>query len=140
MRRVVIGVDEHGRSCVVSDDQLEGPDNVSRSIWTIKPNENAARIAAVDSSHSPLKVPKGGAVWRDAYIHQWSAMRYPLHTTPTVDFTYVLEGDITLDLDEGSVELRAGDCVVQQATRHAWRNHRDHPVRLLTVLVASSES
>ena len=138
MRRVVIGINTHGRSCVVSDDQVEGPVNVSRTIWALEPKDTAARVAAVDPSQSPLPVPKGGAVWRDTYIHRWSEARYPLHTTPTVDCTYVLEGVIFLDLEDGSVELHAGDCVVQQATRHAWRNEGDRPVHMLNVLIAPS--
>src|ERR1022692_2313909 len=32
-------------------------------------------------------------------------------------------GEVYLELDDGSeVLLRAGDCVVQNGTRHAWRN------------------
>ena len=34
-----------------------------------------------------------------------------------------VSGEVYLELDDGSeVLLKAGDCVVQNGTRHAWRN------------------
>jgi len=46
-----------------------------------------------------------------------------MHTTDTVDFDVVLSGEIYLELDDGSeVLLKAGDCVIQNGTRHAWQN------------------
>jgi uncharacterized cupin superfamily protein len=49
--------------------------------------------------------------------------RHPLmHRTETVDYAVVLEGEITLILDEGEVILKAGDVVIQRGTNHAWSN------------------
>jgi quercetin dioxygenase-like cupin family protein len=46
-----------------------------------------------------------------------------MHTTDTVDFDVVLSGEVYLELDDGAeVLLKAGDCVVQNGTRHAWHN------------------
>ena len=45
-------------------------------------------------------------------------------------------GDITLELDDGSVLLHPGDCVVQRETNHSWRNDNDFPVRLVAVMVS----
>jgi quercetin dioxygenase-like cupin family protein len=51
-----------------------------------------------------------------------------MHTTPTIDFEVVLSGEVVLELDDGaSVTLRAGDTVVQNGTRHRWRNAGDIP-------------
>ncbi|HZE38766.1 MAG TPA: cupin domain-containing protein [Stackebrandtia sp.] len=47
-----------------------------------------------------------------------------MHTTDSLDYVMVVSGEITLDLDGGErAVLRAGDVVVQNGTRHAWRNH-----------------
>jgi hypothetical protein len=44
-----------------------------------------------------------------------------MHTTDTVDFDVIVSGEVFLELDDGSeVLLKAGDCVVQNGTRHAW--------------------
>jgi mannose-6-phosphate isomerase-like protein (cupin superfamily) len=53
------------------------------------------------------------------------------HTTRTVDFVYLLSGELTLVLDRESVRIQAGDCVVQQVVHHAWRNDSAEPAVLL---------
>jgi hypothetical protein len=59
-----------------------------------------------------------------------------MHTTPTVDYTIVLDGEIWMELDGGELtHLTAGDVVVQNATRHGWRNKSDKPVTLAAVLI-----
>ena len=50
-----------------------------------------------------------------------------MHQTPTIDFAIVISGEIWLELDEGEVHLKPGDCVVQRGTMHAWRNRSDRP-------------
>ncbi len=46
-----------------------------------------------------------------------------MHTTDTVDFDVVISGEVVMELDDGAeVLLKAGDCVVQNGTRHAWYN------------------
>ncbi|WP_280424592.1 cupin domain-containing protein [Nocardia carnea] len=61
-----------------------------------------------------------------------------MHTTPTVDYTIVTEGEIWLELDDGSQTLlTAGDVVIQNATRHAWRNKSEHPAKIVSVLIGA---
>jgi mannose-6-phosphate isomerase-like protein (cupin superfamily) len=46
-----------------------------------------------------------------------------MHTTPTIDFDLVLAGEVILELDNGATKtLKPGDIVVQNGTRHRWRN------------------
>ncbi len=46
-----------------------------------------------------------------------------MHTTDSVDFDVVVFGEVVLELDDGAeVVLKAGDCVIQNGTRHAWHN------------------
>ena len=49
---------------------------------------------------------------------------YPgLHRTNTVDFGYIISGEVWLELDSGESQLlKAGDCYVQNGTRHIWHN------------------
>ncbi len=61
-----------------------------------------------------------------------------MHTTDTIDFEVVLEGEVWLELDDGvEVRLQAGDTVVQNGTRHAWRNHGDTTARLAVFIVGA---
>ena len=61
-----------------------------------------------------------------------------MHTTASVDYEFVVSGRVLLELDDGAtVELGAGDTVVQNGTRHAWRNPYDEPARMVVVLVGA---
>ena len=62
--------------------------------------------------------------------------RHPfMHRTESVDYAVVLEGEITMLLDEEDVELKAGDIVIQRGTNHAWSNRSGKPVRMLYILI-----
>lgn len=61
-----------------------------------------------------------------------------MHTTNTVDFDLVLSGEVWLELDDGAeVHLQAGDCVVQNGTRHAWRNRSQEPCVIAIALIGA---
>jgi mannose-6-phosphate isomerase-like protein (cupin superfamily) len=62
-----------------------------------------------------------------------------MHTTLTVDYGIVLSGEITLELDDAAVvHLKAGDCVIQNGTRHAWRNPHDAACVMAFIMVGAS--
>lgn len=61
-----------------------------------------------------------------------------MHTTDTVDFEVVLSGRVILELDHGAItELRAGDTVVQNGTRHRWTNSHDVPAVIAVFMVGA---
>jgi hypothetical protein len=58
-----------------------------------------------------------------------------MHKTNTVDYAIVYEGEIWLELDDAkTIHLKRGDVVVQNGTRHAWRNRGTTPVTMLFFL------
>ena len=62
--------------------------------------------------------------------------RHPfMHRTESVDYAVVLEGEITMLLDEQDIVLKAGDIVIQRGTNHAWSNRSGKPVRMLYILI-----
>jgi hypothetical protein len=64
-----------------------------------------------------------------------------MHRSDTVDFVYVLEGEIVLELDAGvETTLRAGDTLVQNGTRHAWRNRSGRDCRMLVLMLGAARS
>jgi mannose-6-phosphate isomerase-like protein (cupin superfamily) len=61
-----------------------------------------------------------------------------MHTTDTVDIDVVISGEVDLELDDGEiVHLRAGDCVIQNGTRHAWHNRTSEPAVLFVTLLGA---
>jgi quercetin dioxygenase-like cupin family protein len=65
--------------------------------------------------------------------------RHPyMHRTDTIDYAVVLQGSITMLLDDQDVELGAGDVVIQNGTNHAWANRGHGPCLMAFVLVDAS--
>ncbi len=63
-----------------------------------------------------------------------------MHKTNTVDYSVVYDGEIWLELDDAeTVHLKRGDVVVQNGTRHAWRNKGTKPVTMLFFLNGARE-
>jgi hypothetical protein len=62
-----------------------------------------------------------------------------MHVTQTVDYAILLDGELWLELDDGeTVHLDAGDIVVQQATRHGWRNKGERPATIAFVMLGAA--
>ena len=64
-----------------------------------------------------------------------------MHRTDTTDYAIVLSGEIWLELDDGAKKhLAAHDVVVQQRTRHAWRNTSEAPTTLAFCMIGHMPS
>ncbi len=63
-----------------------------------------------------------------------------MHKTNTVDYAIVFDGDMWLELDDAkTIHLKKGDVVVQNGTRHAWRNKGTAPATMLFFLNGAKE-
>jgi len=58
-----------------------------------------------------------------------------MHRTESIDYGIILEGEITLILDNEETVVRAGDVVVQRGTNHAWANRGKGVCRIAFILV-----
>ena len=58
-----------------------------------------------------------------------------MHRTQTLDYGIVLEGEITLLVDEGETVVRAGDIVIQRGTNHGWANRSGRNCRVAFILI-----
>lgn len=64
-----------------------------------------------------------------------------MHSTDSLDYGIVIDGDIWLELDDGvRTLLTTGDIAVQCGTRHAWRNKSDRPATMAFVLIGARRS
>ena len=63
-----------------------------------------------------------------------------MHKTNTVDYAVVYDGETWLEVDDAkTIHLRRRDIVVQNGTRHAWRNKGTKPVTMLFFLNGAKE-
>ncbi len=64
-----------------------------------------------------------------------------MHITDSIDYVVVVSGEVTLELDDGErTVLRAGHVVVQNGTRHAWRNHGTEPATIVGVAIGADRT
>jgi mannose-6-phosphate isomerase-like protein (cupin superfamily) len=142
--RRIVTEERGGRSRVAVDG--EAPHTWCDEIWVTSTGDPSGMDPA--DRLLGLDVEPGGTRFRMVDLPPDAVMRAHLvgggvegvdpegfHRTPTVDYVYVLDGPVELVLDDGSVVVEPGDCVVQRGTNHAWRNHGDKPIRLLTVMI-----
>jgi mannose-6-phosphate isomerase-like protein (cupin superfamily) len=54
-----------------------------------------------------------------------------MEKTKSLDFCYIMEGEITLILDTEEVHLKEGDTVIQRGSNHAWSNRSDKPCTII---------
>lgn len=57
------------------------------------------------------------------------------HKTASLDYAFVLDGEIWALLDEDEKLMRAGDVLIQRATNHSWANRSGKPCRMAFVLL-----
>jgi hypothetical protein len=114
--------------------QLAPPPRGTRiRVLDVPPDD--ASLAGVTAEQAAAHFAEVGAA--GASSHAGAATRHAfMHRTETIDYGIVLEGEITLILDEGETVARAGDIVIQRGTNHGWANrsgpqlpHRVHTDR-----------
>ncbi len=143
-----------------------GPDSLFQSINLWRTLGAEATVAAPDRilEHSGVLPPSGGTVIRvidfppeiadpEERRHQTEATfkrlypdadhtpshpRHPgMHTTDTIDYAIVLQGEVVAVMEEGETVMRAGDILVQRGTAHAWANRSGAMARVCFVLTAA---
>jgi len=86
-------------------------------------------LGTIDRGKAFEAMGAGAAMDRDASRHPG------MHKTHTVDYALVLDGEIWALMDEGETLLKAGDCLVQRGTNHAWANRSDRSCRVAFILI-----
>lgn len=165
VRRIVTGVNDAGRSCILSDTLLPTAEvapgePVRVGLWTTE-----ASPASNKGTHDPvpdgviMRTPpahRGGTVIRLTDIPSEKARvfdpddlrrrgckttparsaRHPgFHATDTVDYAICLEGEVWAVLDEDETLMRPGDVLIQRGTYHAWSNRSDSICRMAFILI-----
>jgi mannose-6-phosphate isomerase-like protein (cupin superfamily) len=100
-------------------------------INTLEPEPESVR--KLDPAAAKSVFAAGGNPGASTYA---AGGRHPMmHRTETVDYAIVLEGEVTMILDDSEVLLGTGDVVVQCGTNHAWSNHSDRRCRIAFILI-----
>jgi|TARA_B110000196_G_scaffold319092_1_gene336091 mannose-6-phosphate isomerase-like protein (cupin superfamily) len=98
------------------------------------------RVSEFEPEEDGKQAIDGKSYFADLGVGETSIVsdRHPfMHRSETIDYAIVLEGEITLLLDDNEVDLKAGDIVVQQGTSHAWVNKGDKICRVAFILMGA---
>jgi quercetin dioxygenase-like cupin family protein len=140
IRRVVTGHDEQGRAKVLID---ETTTNVSSPrpgaefsvIWSSE-GFPLSNDGSDDPSHKKIGTTlPNGTVFRIVSFGPGVSPRN--HRTDSIDYAVVMSGEIDMELDIGSVHLKAGDVLVQRGTIHNWVNKGTVPCVIAFTLISA---
>ncbi|MFE5331331.1 cupin domain-containing protein [Embleya sp. NPDC056575] len=113
---LVLGPPKHGTRIRVIDFPPE--DDRIRTLTPAEAAEKFGEMGGADSANSAAGAP------------------HPLmHRTQTIDYGIVIEGELTMILDDSETTVRAGDIVIQRGTNHAWANRSEANCRVAFVLI-----
>ena len=111
----------------------------------LPPPKHGTRMRFVDiPPDTPEFLAHGAVKMHDAFSQIGDAAAstvkagspHPLmHRTESIDYGVVIEGEMTLILDDAEVALAPGNVVIQRGTNHAWANRSGRPCRMLFVLI-----
>ena len=140
IRRVVTGHDANGKAVVLSDDvptnwRSPRPGSAGCVFWTTQttPADNSGMDDG--ALGDPKAAHPNGSVLRIIEYQPGCAPR--VHRTSTLDYAFVLAGEIDMELDEGSVHLSAGHVLIQRGTIHNWVNKGTAPCTIAFVLLGA---
>lgn len=121
-----------------------GPDPTLAPLM-LPPPKQGTRMRFVDiPPDTPEFLARGAAKMKDAFTQIGDAdastvkkdSPHPLmHRTESIDYGIVIEGEMTLVLDDSEVLLKPGSVVIQRGTNHAWANRSGKPCRMLFILI-----
>ena len=72
-----------------------------------------------------------------AHAHIPGARHAGFHRTESVDYIILLQGEVTLMLDDEDVPMQPFDVVIQRGTNHSWVNYGDETATLMAVLLSA---
>lgn len=127
-RRVVTGLDEDGRSCILIDGPVARDTPFANFIWCtagIPADNSGSEDAAVPYDNAVLH--QGGSTFLVSELPPGLQGEAFMHATDTLDYLVVVSGEVVLVLETGEVTLRAGDFIVDRGVIHGWRNDGDVP-------------
>jgi mannose-6-phosphate isomerase-like protein (cupin superfamily) len=86
--------------------------------------------SAIDTEETFRQLGSGNKPTKDD-----QAKHPTMHKTNSIDYLVVISGEMWMVMEQGEVLLKAGDCIVQRGTNHAWKNKGDKPCLLAAVLI-----
>jgi mannose-6-phosphate isomerase-like protein (cupin superfamily) len=136
---VVTGVGKDGRSTVISVEEKasfaadgfdemtdtsvihDGKDDSRQSIAKLYDIDHPTACERPTSGELlPIATKPGGALWLEMKFDGHYETEF--HRTDSIDFHYVVSGEVELILEDGRVTLKGGDTAILPGIVHRWRS------------------
>jgi quercetin dioxygenase-like cupin family protein len=132
IRRVVTGHNAEGLAIVALDEVAQGGVVTQGWMTDTVPSNNVDDWDAGMSQPGP-SIPAGSAL---RFVDINPGYHSAMHRTSTIDYVFILSGELDMELDGGeTVRLNGGDIVIQRGTNHRWINNGNSVCRLASVLI-----
>ncbi|HKT53132.1 MAG TPA: cupin domain-containing protein [Caulobacteraceae bacterium] len=169
VRQIVTGLDENGRSVILSDSPAPHVAYLNESgscalaeLWRTGAAPSPAQ--APDLVREPYEImpPAGGTALRiirfppeaemgrvteppidtsgAVYAGADNPIHPGMHKTRTIDYAIVLSGEIWAIVEKGEVLMHPGDVLIHRATWHSWANRSNAPCVVAFVLIDVEEN
>jgi quercetin dioxygenase-like cupin family protein len=144
VRRIVTG-HRNGKSVVIDDAAIPAQDLLGAKVVELWETSGTPVIPLESEKYKiPLafKMPAPGETRLRLTVIPPEGERGAgsgMHKTKTIDYDIILSGELWMEMDDGvTVQLKPGDCVIQNGTRHAWRNHSAENCIMLTLCIGGT--
>ena len=143
MKRVVTGWDEEGKAVLLfAGDPPVNPDfgyASAHELWISHSTPPDLRTRDDTAARGwELLPPPHGSAFRLAVYPPGAEVAE--HSTDTLDYIVVIEGQLTLLLGGEEITLEPGDTVVQQGTPHGWANRGTERCVIAAILLSAVDS
>jgi mannose-6-phosphate isomerase-like protein (cupin superfamily) len=147
---VITGYGADGRSTVLSTEEkasfaAAGFDELTDdSVIQSRENKAIPSIAKLYESDTPgvcdrpaagellpIATPPHGALWLEMKFDGYYETEF--HRTDSIDFHYIVGGEVELILEDGGVTLRAGDTAMLPSVLHRWRSEKSWHSNLFVI-------
>jgi len=153
-RRIITGHNEDGEAIFIEDAICphvypikDIPEFVSTELWKVSstPVDNADAESDPVAGGFVLNPPQNGSILRIVEFVPDSVWKADpnepdmMHRTASLDYAYVIKGEIYAILDKDEKLMKPGDVLIQKGTHHAWANRSNEPCIVLYVLTGAKE-
>jgi quercetin dioxygenase-like cupin family protein len=142
MRRIVTGHALPGVSTILADERIAGTpighagEPVSKAVtyaWSTIGMPCPVAIGPIEPPEVTTFVPSANGSTA-GFLDFAPGATSIMHRTETLDYIFLIHGELELEMSDGSITaIRPGMVVIQRGAAHRWTNRRSFPARLAFV-------
>ena len=118
----------------VVDPWFPGPGGVRFRFFTFLPE----RLAEMTKGHEkPPLLESAHSEGLSNFTTAFDPDRPGMHISDSVDFVFVMSGEVVMELERREILVKQGDIVIMRGGYHNWRNETDQPCTVASVMVGA---